>query len=209
MARAGQALANGHRLELLDLLCQGERNVDELAQEARLSLQSASQHLQVLHQAHLIRRRRSGNQVRYRVADAEVVRLWMSLRQLAVDRIPEVSSVVAEDFGQPDSLEPLGQLELEQRLAQGDVVVIDVRPHLEYLAGHIAGAISIPVGELASRLDELPRDREVVAYCRGPYCLFSGEAVVQMRGAGIAARRLAEGFPEWSMAGRQVTVGAA
>lgn len=208
LARAGQALGNGHRLELLDLLCQGERGVEELAQEARLTLQNASQHLQVLHRAHLVERRRAGTQIRYRVAGTEVAELWVSLRHLAADRIPEVSLVVAEDFGQPDPLEPVDQPELERRLEVGDVVVIDVRPSLEYLAGHIAGAISIPVDELKDRLGELPKDREIVAYCRGPYCVFSGDAVVLMRRAGMAARRLKEGFPEWSIAGREVGVGA-
>jgi len=193
---------------LLDLLCQGERGVEELAQEARLTLQNASQHLQVLHRAHLVERRRAGIQVRYRVAGTEVAEVWVSLRHLAADRIPEVSLVMAEDFRQPDPLEPVDQPELERRLAVGDVVVIDVRPSLEYLAGHIAGAISIPVDELEDRLGELPNDREIVAYCRGPYCLFSGDAVVLMRRAGIAARRLREGFPEWSIAGRAVAVGA-
>ena len=193
---------------MLDLLCQGERGVEELAQEARLTLQNASQHLQVLHRAHLVERRRAGIQVRYRVAGTEVAEVWVSLRHLAADRIPEVSLVMAEDFRQPDPLEPVDQPELERRLAVGDVVVIDVRPSLEYLAGHIAGAISIPVDELEDRLGELPNDREIVAYCRGPYCLFSGDAVVLMRRAGIAARRLREGFPEWSIAGRAVAVGA-
>ncbi len=209
LARAGQALANGHRLELLDLLCQGERSVDELAKEARLSLQSASQHLQVLHQAHLIERRRAGTQVRYRVAGTEVAALWVSLRDLAAERLPEVARVVAADFGQPDPLEPVSQGELERRLLGGDILVIDVRPPLEYLAGHIPGAVSIPVDELEGRLGELPTGREIVAYCRGPYCLFSGEAVVRLRRAGMRARRLEQGFPEWSISGREVAVGVA
>ena len=207
LARAGQGLANGHRLELLDLLCQGERSVDELAREARLSMASASQHLQILHQAHLVNRRRLGTQVRYRVADPAVVGLWVGLRDLAGKELPEVRHLVDTEFEIRDGLEPMNQVELERRLARREVALIDVRPHLEYVSGHIAGAISIPLEELEARIEELPRDREIVAYCRGPYCIFSDKAVVLLRGAKLRARRMAQGYPEWSLAGRPVAVG--
>ncbi len=209
LARAGQGLANGHRLELLDLLCQGERNVDELAKEARLSMASASQHLQILHQAHLVKRRRLGTQIRYRVADPAVVGLWVALRDLAVKELPEARQLVETEFEIRDGLESIDQAELERRLTLGKVALIDVRPHLEYVSGHIAGAISIPVEELEARIGELPRGREIVAYCRGPYCVFSGQAVAQLRRAGLRARRMAQGYPEWGLAGRPVAVGAA
>jgi len=209
LARAGQALAHGHRLELLDLLCQGERSVDELATEARLSMASASQHLQILHQAHLVRRRKLGTQVRYRVADPGVVRLWIALRDVAAQQVPEVAQLVETEFEAQDNLESVDQAELERRLASGEVTLIDVRPRLEYVSGHVAGAISIPVDELEARIGELPSDREIVAYCRGPYCVFSGQAVDRLRDAGLQARRMAFGYPEWNLAGRPVEVGVA
>ncbi len=208
-ARAGHALGNGHRLEILDLLCQGERGVEELAQQSRLSLASASQHLQVLHRAHLVERRRVATQVRYRLAGSGVARLWISLRDLAASQIPEISALVASEFGAGDSLEALSLEALEHRLAHGEVTLIDVRPRLEFAAGHIPGAISIPLDELDQHVGGLRVDREVVAYCRGPYCVFSRDAVARLRSCGLSARRLAVGYPEWKLAGRPVEEGAA
>ncbi len=208
LARVGQGLANGHRLEILDLLCQGERTVDEISRGTRLSLASASQHLQILYQAHLLARRKTGTQVRYRVADRAVVQLWLELRDVAARQVPEVDRLVGAEFG-VDPIEPLDQAELEERLALGSVIVIDVRPQVEYLAGHIAGAVSMPLEELEARLGEIPKDREIVAYCRGPYCVFSGQAVARLRQAGFEARRMSLGYPEWSLAGRAVVTGTA
>lgn len=209
LARVGKGLANGHRLELIDLICQGERTVDELAREARLSMASASQHLQILHQAHLVKRRRHGTQIRYRIATPAVVGLWLTLRDVAVKQLPEVGQLVEAEFEIRDGLEPVNQDELERRLSLGEVALIDVRPRLEYLSGHIAGAISIPLEELEARIGELPRHREIVAYCRGPYCVFSSQAVARLREGGFQARRMELGVPEWEFAKRSVAVGAA
>lgn len=209
LATVGQALANGHRLELIDLLAQGERTVDELAGEARLSLANASQHLQVLHRAHLVSRRREGVQVRYRLADPSVMQLWVGLRDLAADRVPDVAQVVAEELDLSEGLEAVGQVEIERQLSAGHILLLDVRPRLEYLAGHVAGSISVPLEELEGHLAELPRGREIVAYCRGPYCSFANEAVRRLRAAGFRARRMALGYPEWTLAARPVRTGAA
>ena len=209
LARVGKGLANGHRLELIDLICQGERTVDELAREARLSTASASQHLQILHQAHLVKRRRHGTQIRYRIASFAVVGLWLTLRDVAVKQLPDVGQLLEAEFQIRDELEPINQDELERRLSLGEVALIDVRPRLEYLSGHIAGAISIPLEELEARIGELPRQQEIVAYCRGPYCVFSSQAVARLRECGFQARRMELGVPEWEFAKRTVEVGAA
>ncbi len=209
LARVGQALANGHRLEIIDLLAQGEHTVDELAGEARLSLANASQHLQVLHRAHLVSRRREGVQVRYRLADPSVMQLWVGLRDLAAERVPDVAQVVAEELDLSEELEAVGQAEVERQLLAGNILLLDVRPRLEYLAGHVAGSISMPLEELEGHLAELPREREIVAYCRGPYCRFANEAVRRLRAAGFRARRMALGYPEWTLAARPVRTGAA
>ena len=209
LARVGQALGNGHRLEIIDLLCQGERNVDELAVEARLSLANASQHLQILHRAHLVQRRREGVQVRYALADPGVARLWMGLRDAAAQRIPEVVRVAEGALEPSEKSDLVEQAEVERGLASDQVVLLDVRPRLEFAAGHIAGSISLPLEELESRLADLPRDREIVAYCRGPFCTFATEALQRLRAAGFRARRMEAGYPEWNLAGRPVQVGAA
>ncbi len=209
VAVAGAAMANGHRLELLDLLGQGERSVEQLAREARLSLQNASHHLKVLAEAHLVVRRRLGVSIRYRLASEDVLRLWLGLRDLAVNGSPEAGRLIAEKFLQPDEFAPVTAEELDLLMEASAVVLVDVRPSLEYLDGHIAGAISIPLEELGEALLSLPADREVVAYCRGPFCLFSGEAVVRLRRASLRARRLVGGYPEWEVSGRAVERGAA
>jgi rhodanese-related sulfurtransferase len=205
-ARAAKALASGRRIELLDVLANGERTVEVLAGEVGLSVANTSQHLQVLRRAGLLASRREGTSVHYRLAGPEVFQLWQALRTLAANRLAEVERLAAAYLGARDELEPVTREELARRLQNGDdLVVLDVRPTAEYAAGHVPGAVSIPVGELRRRLAELPADREVVAYCRGPYCAFAHEAVAVLRQAGFAARRLEEGLPEWKAAGLAVT----
>ena len=200
-ARLGKALANQHRLELVDLLAQGERTVEELAREGGLSVANASQHLQILRSAGLVEVRREGLYAHYRLADERVFRVWQALRELGEARLAELDRVVQQFLGARDDLEAIDVEELRARLADDSVVVLDVRPAEEYHAGHIPGARSVPVGELKRALCELPRDREIVAYCRGPYCVFSDEAVAFLRERGYRARRLTVGLPDWRAAG--------
>jgi rhodanese-related sulfurtransferase len=200
-ARLGKALASPARLELLDLLAQGERPVEALALEAALSVANASAHLRVLHQTRLVQSRKEGLRVYYRLADPAVYRLWSALRQVGERQLAEIDRLVATYLTERETLEALSRDELRQRLAEGTVAVVDVRPAVEYRQGHIAGARSIPVDELAARLDELDPAQEVVAYCRGPYCVFADEAVALLRDRGYAATRYAEGYPEWAAAG--------
>jgi rhodanese-related sulfurtransferase/DNA-binding HxlR family transcriptional regulator len=205
-ARAAKALASGRRIELLDVLANGERPVDALASEVGLSVANTSQHLQVLRQAGLVTRRRQGTSVHYRLAGPEVFELWRGLRSLAATRLAEVDRLATAYLGVRDQLEPVTRQELARRLQNGDsLVVLDVRPAAEHAAGHLPGAVSIPVGELRRRLAELPSDREIVAYCRGPYCAFAHEAVALLRKEGFSARRLEDGLPEWEVAGLAVT----
>ena len=205
-ARAAKALASGRRIELLDVLANGERTVDALAGEVGLSVANTSQHLQILRQAGLVATRREGTSIHYRLAAPEVFELWRTLRTLAASRLAEVERLAAAYLGGRDDLEPVTRGELTRRLEDGDdLVVLDVRPAAEYAAGHLPGAVSIPVGELRRRLAELPGDREIVAYCRGPYCAFAHEAVGLLRDEGFAARRLEDGLPEWQAAGLAVT----
>jgi rhodanese-related sulfurtransferase len=205
-ARAGRALASGRRLELLDVLANGERTVDALAGEVELSLANTSQHLQVLRQAGLVTSRREGTSVWYRLAAPEVFELWRALRTLASARVAEVERLAAAYLGARDQLEPVTREELARRLQGGDPpMVLDVRPAAEHAAGHLPGAVSIPVGELRRRLAELPADREIVAYCRGPYCAFAHDAVALLREEGFTARRLEDGLPEWQAAGLAVS----
>ena len=205
-ARAAKALASGRRIELVDVLANGERTVEALAGEVGLSVANTSQHLQILRQAGLVSSRREGTSVHYRLAGPEVFELWQTLRTLAASRLAEVERLTAAYLGSRDELEPVTREELARRLQDGDdLVVLDVRPAAEYAAGHLPGAVSIPVGELRRRLAELPADREIVAYCRGPYCAFAHEAVGLLREEGYAARRLEDGLPEWQAAGLAVT----
>jgi rhodanese-related sulfurtransferase len=205
-ARAAKALASGRRIELVDVLANGERTVEALAGEVGLSVANTSQHLQVLRHAGLVSSRREGTSVHYRLAGPEVFELWRVLRTLAASRLAEVERLAAAYLGGRDDLEPVTREELARRLEDGeDLVVLDVRPAAEYAAGHLPGAVSIPVGELRRRLAELPADREVVAYCRGPYCAFAHEAVAMLRQEGFSARRLEDGLPEWQAAGLAVT----
>lgn len=200
-ARIGKALASPQRLELLDLLAQGERTVEDLAREAALTIANASQHLKILRQAQLVKTRREGLYVYCRLADLAVYDLWRSLRVVGERQLSEIDRLVDTYVRQPHHLEPISRDELATRMAQGEVVVVDVRPRSEYQQGHIAQARSIPVDELEARLSELPTTGEVVAYCRGPYCLFAGEAVDILNAHGFRAVRYVEGYPEWAAAG--------
>jgi rhodanese-related sulfurtransferase len=205
-ARAAKALASGRRMELLDVLANGERTVEALASEVGLSVANTSQHLQVLRQAGLVATRRQGTSIHYRLAGPEVFELWRALRTLARSRLAEVERLAAAYLGARDELEPVTRDELARRLQDGDnLVVLDVRPAVEHAAGHLPGAVSVPVSELRRRLAELPRDREIVAYCRGPYCAFAHEAVAVLREEGFSAWRLEDGLPEWQAAGLAVT----
>jgi len=206
-ARVGKAVASPKRIELLDLLGQGERTVEALAQASSMGVANTSAHLQVLRQARLVEARKDGTKVFYRLADDTVARFFAALRDVSRARLTEVEQVVHDYFEARDGMEPVGQAELARRLRRGDVVVLDVRPVEEYQAGHIPGARSIPLDELGRRLKELPQDSEVVAYCRGPYCVLAPVALQILRKKGLRARRLEEGFPEWRLAGLPVAVG--
>lgn len=206
-ARLGKALAHPRRVELLDLLAQGERGVDALASATGMGVTNASAQLQVLRRSHLVETRKEGTRVYYRLADEEVGRFLGAFRALARQRLSEVDQVMRDYFEARDELEPVSRDDLVQRARDGSVVVLDVRPETEYESGHIPGAISIPLDRLAQRLAELPTDAEIVAYCRGPYCVMAPEAVTVLRGAGRRARRLEDGLPEWRQAGLPVAVG--
>jgi rhodanese-related sulfurtransferase len=205
-ATMGKALSSPHRLELLDLLGQGERSVDELAHEIGQSLANTSAHLQVLRQARLVEADKRGTTVVYRLAASEVFTLWRTLRDLGTARLAEIDRLVETYLTDRSSLAAVNLDELQRLVDEGEVMLLDVRPTLEYRQGHIAGARSIPVAELERRLSELPRDREVVAYCRGPYCLYSDEAAELLRRKGFRVRRFSAGFPEWRAAGLAVEV---
>jgi rhodanese-related sulfurtransferase len=205
-ARIGRALANPHRLELLDVLAQGERTVEDLAREAALSIANASQHLQTLRAARLVTVRRDGLYAYYRLTDSAVFDLWRSMRVLGETHLAEIDQLVRTFLHDRDQLQSMGVAELRERLETDGLVVVDVRPATEYRAGHIPDARSIPIDELAARLDELPRDRAIVAYCRGPYCVFADEAVTLLRDHGYTAHRLAVGLPDWRSQGYPVVV---
>ncbi|HEU4687693.1 MAG TPA: metalloregulator ArsR/SmtB family transcription factor [Vicinamibacterales bacterium] len=208
LARLGKALASPHRLEILELLAQGERTVDSLATEIGLSLANASQHLQALRQAALVESRKDGLFVYYRLADPDVFKLSKVIRTVAERRLAELDRLVHEHFGNRADGEPVPMDELLKRARSRQVVVLDTRPASEYFAGHIAGAISIPVEDIQRRLKELTKGKEYVAYCRGPYCIYADRAVEILRAHGRRARRLVEGFPEWRSAGFPVFQGA-
>lgn len=199
-ARIARAMANPHRLELIDLLAQGERSVEELASEAALSIGNASQHLQALRAAHLVTTRKQGQRVYYRLADPAVFRLVRMIREVAEHQLAEVSRIVDIYLDNRTEFEPLTLNELSVRLHDPEVIILDVRPHLEYAQGHIKGARSIPINELESRLSELPQEQEIVAYCRGPYCVFADEAVEILAEHGYRAHRVQEGYPDWLLA---------
>ncbi len=200
-ARITKALANAHRLELIDLLAQREFSVEELAKEAELSIANTSQHLQVLRSASLLEQRRDGRHIYYRLADENVFRVWQAMRELGEARLAEIERIKNDFMRDKDSLRPLSAGELLKRLQDRDVIVLDVRPEAEYQVGHISGAQSVPLARLETQLRELPQDKEVIAYCRGPYCVLALEAVQKLRAFGFRARRLADGLPDWQLAG--------
>lgn len=201
IALMGKAFASPRRLELVDLLAQASRTVDELARASGQSTANTSQHLQALHAAGLVTRAREGTSVRYALAGDEVLSLWLALRTVSTVRLAEVERAAREYLG--EDVDVIGRDELIARMRSGDVVLLDVRPSAEFEAGHIEGARSVPLEELEDRLAELPAGREVVAYCRGPLCAFAHEAVRRLRAAGHEARRLDEGWPEWRLADRR------
>jgi rhodanese-related sulfurtransferase len=206
-ARLGKALANPYRLELLDLLAQSERTVESLAAETGATLANISQHLQILRNAGLVAARKEGLFVHYRLADPAVSTLCASLRTVAEKQDAELDRIVREHFGDRGEPEPVEMTELLRRARAGAVIVVDARPANEYAAGHIPGALSIPIDDLKERLQRLPKSKPYVAYCRGPYCVYADQAVEQLRAAGRRARRLSVGLPEWKSAGLPVEVG--
>jgi rhodanese-related sulfurtransferase len=203
-ASVAAALGSGRRAEIVDVLAQGERSVEDIASEVGQSVASTSHHLRLLARTGLARSRRDGNRVFYRLASERVAELWAAVRDVATRHVAEVTVLADEYLGERDGVELLSAPELETRLEQGKVVLLDVRPEAEYRAGHIAGALSAPLERLESVAPDLPRRREVVAYCRGPYCVYADEAVRLLRARGLRARRLDVGFPEWRRAGLPV-----
>lgn len=200
-ARVGKALGNGNRLELLEFIAQGERSVEELSKVAGLTVANASQHLQHLRQAGLIKCRKEGLKVYYSISDDDVLALFGVLRQVAERHLAEVEQLINTYLTSKDGLEPLARKELLERARDGLITVLDVRPPEEYAAGHVPGAINIPLAELEEHLDEIDPEHEVIAYCRGPHCILAFDAVARLRERGLNARRLQDGYPEWRMAG--------
>jgi DNA-binding transcriptional ArsR family regulator len=207
-ASVAKALGNGRRAEIVDVLAQGERSVDELAAEIGQSVANTSQHLQVLAQAGLVQSRRAGTRVIYRAASEGVVDLWTAVRGVAAEHVASVEVLADAYLGDRAEVESVSMDDLAARLAEGSVVLLDVRPLAEFRAGHLPDAVSAPINELPGLVDELPGGLEVVAYCRGPYCVYADDAVRLLRARGRAARRLDVGVPEWRRAGRPVAVPA-
>ena len=206
LAALAKALAHPNRLDLLELVAQGERSVDSLATASGLTLANVSQHLQVLRRAGLVLSRKDGTHVFYRLSDDDVLGLLAALRQTAERHVAEVDRILHSYFHAKDALEPVSQADLVTRLREGLVTVLDVRPAEEFSAGHVAGAVNIPLAELQRRLGELPQEAEIIAYCRGAYCVLSFEAVDLLRRHGYRVRRLQDGYPEWRAAGRPAAV---
>lgn len=207
LSRIGKAVASPPRLELLDLLCQSPRTVEVLAREAGLTVANTSQHLQILHAARLVDTRKEGLFVTYRLADQQVSEFYRALRTLAESRLAEIDAIVREFNSGRESMEPVEKQALLDRVRRAEVIVLDVRPSEEYRAGHIPGAVSVPLKQLRSHLSKLPRRREIVAYCRGPYCVLAVEAVKLLRANGFRAARMEQGVPEWRAEGFPVAVG--
>src|SRR5262245_39269332 len=208
-AGVAKAIANEHRLELLELVAQGERSVEALAERSGLSLANASQHLQHLRRAGLVTARRQAKFVLYRLADDAVLTMLAAMHKVAERNVGEVERILRSYFHARDSLEPVSRAELTKRMKQGPVTVLDVRPEDEFALGHLPGASSVPLSRLKRRLSKLDRNTEIVAYCRGPYCVMSFEAVAQLRKLGFNARRLQDGLPEWKAAGLPIEIGRA
>jgi rhodanese-related sulfurtransferase len=199
LVTAAKALSSGRRAEIIEVLAQGPRPVEQIAAEIEQSVPNTSRHLQVLLRAGLVRTRRDGNHIYYALADDRVGELWAMLRGVAAEQVAEIERLAGAYLGERGQLHTVTRAELKRRLG-GDTMVLDVRPLPEYQAGHIAGAISVPIDELPSRLYDLPPDADVVAYCRGPYCVYADEAVRMLRGRGQRAARLEDGYPEWARA---------
>jgi rhodanese-related sulfurtransferase/DNA-binding HxlR family transcriptional regulator len=207
LASVAKVLGSGRRAEIVDVLAQGERAVDEIAEEIGQSIANTSQHLQQLLRTGLVHTRREGTRIFYRLSGPAVVRLWTAVREVASEHVARLDEVADAYVGDRSALDTVTRAELGIRLAAGDVVVIDVRPEPEFRSGHIAGAVSVPLKDLAGRLKHLPNDRTIVAYCRGQYCVFADEAVRTLHRHGLAAARLEEGYPEWAAAGLPVDAG--
>ena len=208
LAAVAKALASGRRAEIVDVLAQAERSVEEIAGEIDQSVANTSPHLRPLARAGLVTTRRDGTRIHYSLASERVGDLWRAVRDVAEQHAAGLDRLAAAYLGSRDGIDVIGRDELAARLDERSVLVLDVRPAAEFAAGHIAGARSVPLGELRRRLDALPEDAEVVAYCRGPYCVFADEAVRELQQRGVAARRLEDGFPEWLRAGLPVASGA-
>ena len=206
-ARVGKALSSPHRLELLEVLAQCERTVEALAQETGMSVANASQHLQVLRAAHLVEVRREGVSMYYSLANDSVFSMWQAMQTVGEAQLAEIDRVVQTFLQDRTRLQPIGAQELLHRLSDNQVILLDVRPAEEYVAGHLPQARSVPVTELEARFAELPVDKEIVAYCRGPYCVFADEAVALLRNNGYNARRLEHGLPDWRALGLPVASG--
>ncbi len=207
LAAVAKALGNGRRAELVDVLAQGERPVEALADEIGQSVANTSHHLQHLLRAGLVRTRRDGTRIHYSLATPRVAELWAAVRDVASSQVAEVAGLAADYLGDRSGLDTISRAELARRVRDGDVVVLDVRPEAEYRAGHIAGAASVPIDEIARRLKGIPKDREVVAYCRGPFCVYADDAVRLLRRRGYQAARLDDGYPEWVREGLPVEAG--
>ena len=205
-AHVAKALSNGHRLEILEFLAQGERSVEALASRCNLSFANTSQHLQHLRRAGLVAVRKDGLHMFYRLADESIVALISLLRNIAEKNLAEVGRLISTHLTSKDRFEPISAQELQQRLRDGTVTVVDVRPPDEYAAGHLPQALSIPLEELDTHLDALPHNQDIVAYCRGPYCVLAYKAVADLRSKGFKAQRLDTGYPEWKQAGLPVEV---
>jgi rhodanese-related sulfurtransferase len=206
-ASVAKGLANGRRAEIVDVLAQGPRSVEEIANEIDQSIANTSHHLRLLARSGLLRSQRDGTRILYRLAGSSVLELWRRLRKVAAEQVGEVDRLAEDYLGRREGLEAVMPKDLLGRLRRGDVTVLDVRPTAEFEAGHIAGARSIPIDELSKRLKELRSSKQIVAYCRGPYCVFADDAVRLLRRKGFNASRLEDGFPEWRDAGHPIAVG--
>ena len=206
-AEVAKALASGRRVEIVDVLAQGERSVEDVAGEIDQSVANTSHHLRAMARAGLVTTRRDGTRIFYALASDRVAELWSALREVASEHLAGLEKLAAAYQGEQDGIETVDRKELAARLKRGEVLVLDVRPETEYTAGHIAGARSVPVTELRRHLRALPKDAEVVAYCRGPYCVYADDAVRELNRRGFRARRLIDGYPEWKRAGLPVAAG--
>jgi rhodanese-related sulfurtransferase len=207
VSRIGKAISSPKRLELVEILCQGEKTVEQLADDAEISVKLASAHLKELRIAQLVEARREGKNMIYRLTSHAVADFWVVVRSLAEDRLVELRVALAQLAQNPNELAPVGRKELLAQAKRGEVVVLDVRPEAEFSTSHLPYALSMPLADLHKHLDELPRDKPVVAYCRGPFCLMAKEAVEVLRGAGIQAVRMEEGVAEWRASGLPVSIG--